>query len=219
MPNWVTIAEAIKLTGKSENTIRRLIYDLQKTNKELAEKAIRKSSTGAYQIEEGFLHSKYPPVSTSEQPKSNSTPTHQGTQQLDPVIKAKDETIAILKSQLERQAADFKEQLHKRDEQMKMALERMRENNIIIQQLALPSPQKETTTIEPLEVVKGTHESNHQVTHDVPVGSSSEQPKHQNVGTKHKQAKTSEKQKPKVNKQSKSQEKKGFFSFLRGKQN
>jgi hypothetical protein len=224
MPKWVTISEAIKLTGKSENTIRRLIYDLQKANRELAAKILHKTSTGAYQIEEDFLYSKYPPLSTSGQPKANKAPTHQGTQELDPIIKAKDETIAILKSQLEKQAADFKEQLHKRDEQMKMALERMRENNIIIQQLALPSPQlalpspqKESTTIEPLEVVKGTQESNHEVTHDVPMGNSSGQPKHQNMGTKHKQAKTSEKQKPKVNKQPKSQEKKGFFSFFRRK--
>jgi hypothetical protein len=217
MSKWVTISEAIKLTRKSENTIRRLIYDLQKTNRELAAKAIRKSPTGAYQVDEDFLYSKYPSLSTRGQPKSDSAPTHLGTQELDPIIEAKDETIAILKSQLERQAADFKEQLHKRDEQMKMALERMRENNIIIQQLALPSPQKEPTTIEPLEVVKGTQESNHEVTRDAPMGNPFGQPKHQNMGIKHKQVKTSEKQKLKASKQSKSQERKGFFSFFRRK--
>ncbi len=190
MPQWVTIAEAIKLTGKSENTIRRLIYDLQKTNKELTARVIDKSPTGAYQIERGFLYSKYPPVSTNKQPTSspneqpigNNSPTHQSTQEIDPIIRAKDETIAILKSQLEKQAADFKEQSNKRDEQMKMMFERMRENNIIIQGLALPAPQKEE-----LEVIKGTNVGNHQNSHDVPMGSPNEQPKHQVMGTKHKQ--------------------------------
>jgi hypothetical protein len=51
MPQWVTIAEAIKLTGKSENTIRRLIYDIQKTNKDLATKVVTKSPTGSYQTD------------------------------------------------------------------------------------------------------------------------------------------------------------------------
>lgn len=217
MPKWVTIAEAVKLTGKSENTIRRLIYELQRINKDLAANVIQKSSAGSYQIEEEFLYSKYPPVGTNEQPKGNNSTAHQGTQEIDPVITAKDETISILKSQLERQAADFKEQLQKRDEQMKMALERMRENNIIIQQLALPAPQKEPTTIETLETVKSTHESNHEVTHDVPTGNPSEQPKYQNMGTMHKQAKTAEKQKLKINKRPKTQERKGFFSFFRKK--
>src|SRR5438128_7764831 len=157
MPQWVTIAESIKLTGRSENTIRRLIYDLQKTNKDLYARVVKKSSTGAYQIEIGFLYSKYQALSTNdnpmsssnEQPKGNHSPTHDPTHELGPIIKAKDETITVLKSQLEKQAIDFKEQLNRRDEHMKMMFERMRENNMIIQGLALPAPQKEEA-LEPL---------------------------------------------------------------------
>ena len=228
MPQRVTIAEAIKLTGKSENTIRRFIYDLQKTNKDLATKVVTKSPTGSYQIEAGFLYTKYPHVSTNDQPMSspneqptgNHSPTHQPTHELDPIIKAKDETIAILKSQLEKQAADYKEQLNRRDEQMKMMFERMRENNIIIQGLALPVPQKEEA-LEPLGVVKDTHKS----THDVPMSGPNDQPKQQSMGTSHKQKQSVDKQKaikgthkqhPKITQKTTEQpKKKGFFSWLR----
>jgi hypothetical protein len=233
MPQWVSIAQAIKLTGKSENTIRRLIYELQKTNKELATKVISKSPTGAYQIETTFLQSRYPLLSTNENPMSSThgiptstkSTTHETTQTLDPVIKAKDETIAVLKSQLEKQTADYKEQLNRRDEQMKMLLERMRENNIILQGLTLPSPQKEQT-IEPAGVVTGTKESNPVGTRAVPMDNSSEQPKEQPMSTKAEQKDQEKKhrgkpasrksQKSKSTKQEKPK-KKGFFSFLTGK--
>jgi hypothetical protein len=72
MFQWVSIAQAIKLTGKSENTIRRLIYNLQKTNKKLAEKVINKSPTGAYQIRTIFLQSRYPLLDTNEKPMSST---------------------------------------------------------------------------------------------------------------------------------------------------
>jgi hypothetical protein len=232
MPQWVTIAEAIKLTGKSENTIRRFIYDLQKTNKEVAARVITKSSTGAYQIEAGFLYTKYPHISTNgqpmssptEQPKGNNSPTHQTTQELDPIIKAKDETISILKSQLEKQAVDFREQLNRRDEQMKMMFERMRENNMIIQNLALPAPQK-GDALEPVGVIKDTQASNHDDTHSVPLGSPSEQPKPPVVGTRHRQKRSGDRQKgvkathrqPQklTQKPAEQPKKKGFLSWLR----
>jgi hypothetical protein len=214
MPQWVTIGEAIKRTGKSENTIRRLIYEAQKTNQELAARVIQKSPTGAYQIETGFLYTKYPPVnthehpkgSTSEQPISNQSPPHQSTQAVDPTIQAKDETIALLKAQLEKQAVDYKEQLTKKDEQMKMLLDRMRENNIILQGLALPAPQKDKV-LEPIEVVRGTHDGNHENTHDVPMSRPSGQPKNKVMSTKPKQKSKSKK--------SDQPNKKGLFGFWR----
>ena len=233
MPQWVSITNAIKLTGKSENTIRRLIYETQKTNKELATKVITKSPTGAYQIETGFLYNKYP-LHTSEQPMSkkngipvgNNSSTQSDTQSLDPIIKAKDETISILKSQLEKQATEYKEQLNRKDEQTKMLLERMRENNIILQGLALPMPQREKP-LEPLGVVTSTNESNQKVTHDVPMDRPTEQPKMQDMGIKSEQrSSTGKRIKPK-SASSKSQrsksiktellKKKGIFSFFRGK--
>jgi len=233
MPQWVSISQAIKLTGKSENTIRRLIYELQKTNKELAAKVISKSPTGAYQIETTFLQSRYPLLSTNGNPMSstheiptgNESTTHETTQTLDPVIKAKDETITVLKSQLEKQTADYKEQLNRRDEQMKMLLERMRENNIILQGLALPSPQKEQA-IEPVGVVTGTKESNPAGTQAVPMDNSSGQPKEQPMSTKteQKDQEKKHKAKPASRKSHKSKStkqeqprKKGFLSFLMGK--
>lgn len=196
MPKWVTIAEAIKITGKSENTIRRLIYNLQKTDKALFERVIIKSSTGAYQIETEFLSAKYPSLSTNEQvmgstheiPMGNHSPTHQSTQTPDPIIRAKDETIAILKSQLEKQASEYKEQLNKKDEQMKMMFERMRENNIIMQGPALPTPQKGTAQ-EHTGVITDTAEGIRKSTHDVPVGNQDEQPKTHVAGTKNQQKK------------------------------
>lgn len=232
MSQLVTIAEAIKLTGKSENTIRRFIYDLQKTNKDLATKVITKSPTGSYQIETGFLYSKYPHVSTNGQPMSSQTEqstgnhssTHQTTHELDPIIKAKDETIAILKLQLEKQVADYKEQLNRRDEQMKMMFERMRENNMIIQNLALPAPQK-SDAIEPVGVIKNTQASNHEDTHDVPMSTPSEQPKPPVVGTRHKQKQSADRQKGVKGARKQQQKftikteeqpkKKGLFSWLR----
>jgi hypothetical protein len=105
---------------------------------------------------------------------------------------------------------------------MKMLLERMRENNIILQGLALPSPQKERV-VEPVGVVTSTKESNPMSTQDVPMDSSNEQPKEQPMSTKAKQKDQEKKHKakpasskPQKSKSTKHEQPKktGFFSFL-----
>ena len=142
----LTLTQASKLTGRHEDTIRRVIKHLLKTD-EVAEEKITQEKTVRgfrYLIDQEYLLSKLQPLhqpSQSDNEGNNGTasdkPLHQplnnvgnqplyqspqdGLQPLYAELKAKDETIEILKKQLDQ-----------KDDQIRQLLERGRETNILL---------------------------------------------------------------------------------------
>ena len=137
----LTLPQASKQTGKHEDTIRRLIKNLIKTDQKAKEKIKQEQTPRGfhYLIDEEYLlqhlqslQMKKPKNSVNDktalnqplrQPLNNvAHQPPQGTHQPTYAeVKAKDETIAILKKQLEE-----------KDEQIKTLLERGRETNVLL---------------------------------------------------------------------------------------
>jgi hypothetical protein len=143
----LTLPQASKLAGKHEDTIRRLIKKLLKTDPQAAEKIKQEETVRGfhYLIDKEYLFQHLQPLqetphqeadvtseSASNQPlhqpssKGKHQPLQQGTHQptYQPThaeLKAKDETIAILKKQLEQ-----------KDEQIGQLIERGTEANILL---------------------------------------------------------------------------------------
>jgi hypothetical protein len=126
----LSIAEASQLTGKSQITIRRLIKRLISQDNQKSSQLINLDNTG-YRIEKSYLLEQvssqgqdgYAETNHHEYAKSthvNSQTTMQNEQVSSQVIKAKDETIALLT-----------EQLKKKDEQIAELLQRDKERNIL----------------------------------------------------------------------------------------
>jgi hypothetical protein len=132
----ITLPQASKQTGKHEDTIRRLIKNLLKTDPQAKEKIKQEQTVRGfhYLINEEYLSQHIQPLQakTSKNSVNNKTASNQPLRQgLNNVahqpmqktnqptyaeVKAKDETIAILKNQLEE-----------KDEQIRTLLERSRE--------------------------------------------------------------------------------------------
>jgi len=137
----LTLPQASKQTGKHEDTLRRLIKNLLKTDLQAKEKIKQEQTVRGfhYLIDEEYLLQHLQPLQTKKSKKSvnnkaaSNQPLHQPmnnvahqplTNKPQPSyaeVKAKDETIAILKNQLEE-----------KDEQIKTLLERSRETNILL---------------------------------------------------------------------------------------
>jgi len=112
----IDIQEAARLTGKNDATIRRL------TKKPVSEPHV-KTSEGKIYIEQDYLFSNYPPIQPVSEPMHlhMQAPTQAPDNSL---LDAKDETIRIL-----RQDVEGKEKV------INQLLERTREQNIIIQSI------------------------------------------------------------------------------------
>jgi hypothetical protein len=137
----LTLPQASKQTGKHEDTIRRLIKNLLKTDQKAKEKIKQEQTPRGfhYLIDEEYLLKHLQPFQIKESKNSVNDKTtsnqplrqhlnnvaHQPLQNThQPTyaeVKAKDETIAILKNQLEE-----------KDEQIKTLLERSRETNVLL---------------------------------------------------------------------------------------
>lgn len=137
----LTLPQASKQTGKHEDTIRRLIKSLLKTDQKAKEKIKQEQTPRGfhYLIDEDYLLQHLQPLHIKKsknsvngktalnqplrQPLNNVAhqPLQNNHQPTYAEIKAKDETIAILKKQLEE-----------KDEQIKTLLERSRETNVLL---------------------------------------------------------------------------------------
>lgn len=159
----LTLPQASEQTGKHKDTLRRLIKNLLKTDIEAKEKIKQEQTVRGfhYLIDEEYLLQHLQPLQTKTSKKSakdkmaSNQPMHQPmnnvayqplTNKHQPSyaeVKAKDETIAILKNQLEE-----------KDEQIKTLLERSRETNILLKGyqdkylLNAPGEQKVTKPIQ-----------------------------------------------------------------------
>jgi hypothetical protein len=137
----LTLPQASRQTGKHEDTIRRLIKNLLKTDHQAKEKIKQEQTPRGfyYLIDEEYLLQHLQPLQTKKsknpvnakiamnqplrQPLNNVAhqPLQNTYQPTYAEVKAKDETITILKKQLEE-----------KDEQIKTLLERSRETNVLL---------------------------------------------------------------------------------------
>ena len=142
---WLTIAQASELTGKSEHAIRRLIKHLIETDKKAEEKIKHEpiaNGSFRYSIEKNYLLLHVPSPSTQDNEyltqsntQSNMRPSMQSdtqpnirpngqkssqnlqpnTQGYDLLLIAKDETIEVMKNQIKQRD----EQLKQKDDQIR----------------------------------------------------------------------------------------------------
>jgi len=219
----LTIQEASQLTGKSEKTIRRLIKHLLQTNKSAKAKIQQNPFPGGftYRIDEEYLQSQLQPSLKMAAPKSMPRLPQDGQEATLPeqenidLVKSKDETIAILKTENDR--------LH---QTIRELLERDKERNILFHKfqdalmLEAPNHRVDTGKLD-------TQVSDNQTVHD---GRQDGQPKERVLDIKeeqleatkeHGELKLNRKRPHKPTKQSrkpdKEQPRKRFFSFFRGK--
>jgi hypothetical protein len=219
----LTIQEASQLTGKSEKTIRRLIKHLLQTNKNAKSKIQQVPFPGGftYRIDEEYLKNQFqssPNMATLKstprlpQDGQEATPPEQENVNL---VKSKDETIAVLKTENDR--------LH---QTIRELLERDKERNILFHKfqdalmLEAPNHRVDTNKLD-------TQVLDNQTVHN---GRQDGQPKERILDIKEEQPETAKergeqklnrKHPQKVTKQSrkpeKEQIKKRFFSFFRAK--
>jgi hypothetical protein len=216
----LTIQEASQVTGKSQKTIRRLIKRLLQTDKSASKKIQQVPYPGGftYKIDKDYLLGQFQsptPVDTlsnsSETPQSGQEDSH-SIPNGDALLKSKDETISVLKTEID--------QLHKTIGEL---LERDKERNILFHKfqdaLMLEAPKQRVDT-DSLSVQRLTSQ-------DVQEGRQEEQSKPQSLDINHQQKVKAGKQeasKPNRKQTHKSKstkqeqpKKKGFFSFLTGK--
>jgi hypothetical protein len=206
------LSQASELTGRHEDTIRRLIKNLLKTDPQAQEKIKQEQTVRGfhYLIDEEYLLKHLQPLQKPSQSKDSATsktasnqpyrqPLNKGMQQ--PLqqglhqptyaeLKAKDETISILKKQLEQ-----------KDEQIRQFLDRTRETNIL-----LKGYQDRYLIEAPGEKKEG--ETEKEKVRDNPVSAKPKPKLFQKTSKQPKKTTRGQPEQPK---------KKGFFSFLRGK--
>ncbi len=217
----ITLPQASKQTGKHEDTIRRLIKNLLKTDPQAKDKIKQEQTVRGfhYIIDEEYLLQHVQPLQTRNSKNSandktaSDQPLRQGLNKVEhqPLkntyqptyaeVKAKDETITILKKQLEE-----------KDGQIKTLLERSRETNILLKGyqdrylLDAPQKKKEERTDQNTEVKSPDKLVEKQTPPAKPVIKLEVRQK----AASSKQKKTKPLKKPE-------QKKKNFFSFFRGK--
>jgi hypothetical protein len=219
----ITLPQASKQTGKHEDTIRRLIKNLLKTDPQAKDKIKQEQTVRGfhYIIDEEYLLQHVQPLQTRNSKNSaddktaSNQPLRQGLNNVEhqPLkntyqptyaeVKAKDETITILKKQLEE-----------KDGQIKTLLERSRETNILLKGyqdrylLDAPQKKKEERTDQNTEAKSPDKPVEKQTPPVKPaIKSELKQKEASPKQTRTKQPKKPEQKPPK---------KKGFFSFLRG---
>jgi hypothetical protein len=221
----LTLPQASKQTGRHEDTIRRLIKNLLKTDSQAKEKIKQEQTVRGfhYLVDEEYLLQHLQPLQTRNSKNSviDKTASNQPmNQRLNNVehqpmknshqamfqptlaeLKAKDETIAILKKQVEA-----------KDEQIKTLLERSRETNILLRGyqdkylLEAPQKEKEEKTVPNAEVRPPDKLVEKQSTANKPA--TKPEGKRKAVTPQQKRVKQPKKSE---------QKKKNFFSFFRGK--
>lgn len=213
----LTIQEATQITGKSQKTIRRLIKRLLQTDKSASKKIQQVPYLGGftYKIDQDYLVQQFQlptPVDTLNNPSGTPQSVQEGSHSVpndDALLKSKDETISVLKTEID--------QLHKTIGEL---LERDKERNILFHKfqdaLMLEAPKQRVDT-DNLSVQEVTSQ-------DVQEGRQEEQSKPQSSDINHQQKAKSGKQETgksirKQTNKSKSTKheqpkKKGFFSFL-----
>jgi len=219
----LTIQEASQLTGKSEKTIRRVIKHLLQTKKNAKVKIQQVPFPGGftYRIDEEYLQNQLQPSSnmaplksTPRLPQDRQEDTLPEQENID-LMKSKDETIAILKTENDR--------LH---QTIRELLERDKERNILFHKfqdalmIETPNHRVDTGKLD-------TQAADNQIVQE---GRQNEQPKGRVLNTKEVQLETvKEREGLKLNrkrpqkparqsrKPEKGQPKKRFFSFFRGK--
>jgi hypothetical protein len=223
----ITLPQASKQIGKHEDTIRRLIKNLLKTDPQAKEKIKQEQTVRGfhYLIDEEYLLQHVQPLQTRNSKNSvngktaSNQPLRQGLNNVEhqPMknsyqamyqptlaeVKAKDETISILKKQLDE-----------KDGQIKTLLERSRETNILLKGyqdrylLGAPQKKKEEKTDHNADVKSSDQTVEKQTEPEKPAIKSEVKQK----GASPKQKRAKQLKKP----EKKPTQKKGFFSFLRG---
>jgi hypothetical protein len=218
----ITLPQASKQTGRHEDTIRRLIKNLLKTDPQAKEKIKQEQTVRGfhYLVDEEYLLQHLQPLQTRNSKNSgndktaSNQPLHQPLNNVahQPLknshqamyqptvaeVKAKDETIAILKKQLEE-----------KDEQIKTLLERSRETNILLKGyqdkylLEAPQEKKEEKAVPDTGITSSDETVEKQRPPEKPPTKSEAKLR------KEKGAKQPKKPEQRL------QKKKGFFSFLR----
>jgi hypothetical protein len=140
----LNIQEASQITGKSEKTIRRLIKHLLKIDKNAAKKIQQTPYPGGftYRIDKEYIltQTQFPAQKvTQEGTPGDSQRLLQDGQEVTQLLKAKDETIAILKTEIDRLHGEIGE-----------LLERDKERNILFHKfqdaLLLEAPKQRVDT-------------------------------------------------------------------------
>lgn len=141
MDQHLTVKEAVKLTGKSESTIKRLIREIVNEAEHADRDAIlplhaemeQKRKAGepyVWKIDRQLLQNRFPPDDSESNRKAGS---HSNLNDSDsaPIIE-------VLREQLQskdRQLATLETQLDRKDQQIGALNERMRESNILMKEL------------------------------------------------------------------------------------
>src|SRR3954471_11487985 len=158
--NLITIADAAKLTGRHEKTIRRWIKKQLETDPQVNENIVREAiaSGFSYRVDKDYLLAHSPTLDNPpEQPTGHSTgqdtehPPEQPIHPSDPLIAAKDETIELLKEQVRQQ----QNELSSKNDQLKTMLERLREQHILLkgyqEKYLLEAPRSQEGADSPLD--------------------------------------------------------------------
>lgn len=141
MDQHLTVKEAVKLTGKSESTIKRLIREIVKEPSHVDRESIlpphdeveRRREAGEpyiWKIDRHLLLRRFPNEDSQEEGS-------QGTQANSPADNSTP-IIEVLREQLQskdRQLQTLETQLDRKDEQIGALNERMRESNILMKEL------------------------------------------------------------------------------------
>ena len=195
----LTIQESSQLTGKSEKTIRRLIKHLIKTDKSSYKKIQQIPFPGGftYRIDKDYLLTQTQSL-TQKATQEDTQRLPQDGQEDTQLLKAKDETIAILKTEIDRLHGEIGE-----------LLERDKERNILFHKfqdaLLLEAPKQRVDT-----GMLGIQETTKQ---DVQEGRQSDQSKQHDSDKNRKQKATAERQT--VAKPKSKQKRKGLFSWFK----
>lgn len=141
MDQYTTVREAVKLSGKSESTIKRLIHEIVNDEQHPDRSMIlptkdeleRRRAAGepyVWKIDQALLIRRFPKAESIEegsQPSSSSKDVQQaGT------------VIEVLREQLQskdRQLQTLETQLDRKDQQIENLNERMRESNVLMREL------------------------------------------------------------------------------------
>src|SRR4051794_28973681 len=228
--DFITISDAAKLTGRHEKTIRRWIKKQLDTDTQAQEKIVRDTiaSGFTYRVDKDYLLTHSPPLDTPpEQTAGQDTvhPPKQSTPPPNPLLAAKEETIALLKEQVRLQ----QEELSSKNDQLNTMLERLREQHILLkgyqEKYLLDAPREQNEVDSSLDITgQPTGKATGQDTAHPPEQGRQANPARMDTNHKQKEPTTTQKKGKSPNRKSekgaqKSEppKRKGFFSFLKGK--
>lgn len=167
MSQFLTVKDAMKLVGKSESTIKRLLREIttdadhadreliQPTHDEVEERR-KAGEPYIWKISSELLEKRYPNTK-ADQKGSPDTKSASDSRSAD------GEIISVLREQLvskDRQLQTLENQLDKKDEQISNQNERMRETNILMkdlqQRLVIAAPAKQADIVVEKSSEQGT---------------------------------------------------------------